>query len=310
MILFLTAALAAHATVPADEAVLLEFRAVGRNAVSPLMQTWIHAKSASRSQGFCTSDNYDAVDTGFAGVMCDDPVDEGGGRVVYVYIARQAAMTGDISSFAPFTELCSLDVSFNPGLTGDIATLSRLSHLRNLDARSTSVYGAPASLVGLTLLGETWVGPDDRKVYAGAFFMHTNVGGSVSALRALPELSESKLGFTACADYATCGALTTVSDVANTAGRDECACCAASTKQRDAGGACGCESSFSFLYDAALSIAALQIDPGRRSPLNSLNTCVRRCVCAANPVASGGTTQRGAVVVIICSVCSMLLSSI
>jgi hypothetical protein len=199
-------------------------------------------------------------------------------------------ISGDVALLAPLTALryLSLGLEFdNTGVvvSGDIAGLTPLVELRFLDVRRSLVHGEPASLIGLTHLGESLTLPDGTTAKGGVHLAETNVGGSVAGLREsmrLAALTQTQtqtqdagssfvLEFSPCTSLGfavtdggqvveeddACGArgLGLAADAMDIAGMDECACCVNPKQQLDvATGQCGrCEVSEVYDYGSCVT---------------------------------------------------------
>jgi hypothetical protein len=257
-----------------DKAALLAIRASGNND-HLAMVTWTADTEP------CDAASWDDDRSGWLGVQCDGP----GGRVTRLYPAvdtdpdrpnsqdynsQDYNAAGDLQLFAQLGALCDLDLNGQESITGDIAALAVLQHLRSFSCWNSAVFGEPASLSGLSNLDHLGLG-------------NTNVAGPVGSLRALPGLGSdwgheavygtadgggcccaaistdgglthsldencsppegqeySRLyyrGMTPCSAYAASCAeagLALQPNAAEIAGRDQCACCVGSGIVRSA----------------------------------------------------------------------------
>jgi hypothetical protein len=236
-----------------DTEALLAFKQNG-NAANRWLDSWTTAGS-----GPCGED-YNHDSSGWWRVQCD----RSGGRVISLH-AYDIGLAGSVALLAPLTELRSISLWSNRALTGDVSSLRWLVQLRDLRLDDTAVFGELSTLASLPRLGETWETSGGRTGGVGALHLaNSAVYGDVRELRALPGLraswgpggdGDSWDTFSSCARYrcsscdrscsgscqstlqsigeTRCVQLEGLWDAADIAGRDECACCAATPLIRD-----------------------------------------------------------------------------
>ena len=185
---------------------------------------------------------WDSYNAGWLGVQCDGQGPSH--RIVLVNLAM-SGVGGNalLPLLGRLSELRILNLRNNEELKGNIADLSNLAELRGLTLRNTAIGGAVEVLAACSHLGEQgWaLFPGDRLRGGGVALGRTLVHGDVGPLRSLPGLGTAWGGhwqdFTPCSGFepiCVAAGLRAVSNAQNTAGTDECACCASSPSVRAA----------------------------------------------------------------------------
>ena len=217
---------AAQLSEATDTAALRDF---GAGSTDDKTATWTNGTSPC-------GDGWDNFNAGWVGVSCcaNGQAFCDGSQAWYPVSTRQYPV-GTMNA----RRVQAVDLSYLPGVRGDLADLAGVTELQKLYLRGTNAHGDIAHLLGLTLLTYLWLG----NPLGGA---DCHVYGNASAIRAtIPGLSDGFDGvwdggwggssdYTACSTFASCPAgASPIAGGDDVVGADACACCDGSPMVRE-----------------------------------------------------------------------------